>query len=730
MKKVLYPLVCLFMMTGTVSASHVAGNAIRYEFNGTDYTVYVRIYRACERGAAGMVSTTIFRLNSQSLGIDTSYTLSLVSNVKKVAYCNDTSACDDPSLQHKPDMQVYTYVGSFSPPGIANDWILSHYMGSMNYSVTNLATKGSTYVYTTMNNMSFTNSNPYLPTTPVRVRYDSLQTFPFPIYDSDGDSIVVEPIASLGLAGVYHKYTPGYSDSLQLGSNGIYTFDNTNKTVSFKCSMLGSHFLAYKIKEYRSGILIDSLVDNYEVIFLPSNYILNKLTPPVVVSTNTSTSYAQRFACAGKSDNVQLSFMDSVATDSIYIAIDTPQIPGWNFQYTTTPGLGAGSCSISWTAPANLNPQTLRNFVIKVKAYNNDCPHTEGNYIIMVRTRDCNADSVWPGDANYDKRVDIADVLMVGVNYNQTGTTRTNASNNWVAQYSLDWGTTMPNKPDDIKHSDCNGDGVINANDLTAIATNWSKTHAKPGGSRNKTTGVPDLYYDVSNILFVAGQHAQVPIMLGNTSNNMNDIYGVGGVSRVGVTGSAPLVPAVVSGSGWIGTSSNTFDFDHNTTNGIINWAICATDHQNRSGNGQIGILDFEVPSTAKAGDVINLELPYTILIDKEGKQITNYNALDTVAYVFAGVGVEEVQASLQGVSIVPNPSANTAVLNLYSNTAQPVSVQITDMTGRVLWQQVENIPALQTSISLPASKLSSGIYVVTVHAADGSSQTLKWVKQ
>ena len=271
---------------------------------------------------------------------------------------------------------------------------------------------------------------------------------------------------------------------------------------------------------------------------------------------------------------------------------------------------------------------------------------------------------------------------------------------------------------------------MININDLTAIASNWSKTHAKPSGSRNKTTGVPDLYYDVSNILFVAGQHAQVPIMLGNASNNMNDIYGVGGISRVGIKGSAPLVPAVVSGSGWIGTSSTAFDFDHNTTNGIINWAICATDHQNRSGNGQIGILDFEVPSTAKAGDIITLELPYTILIDKEGKQVTNYNALDTVAYVFAGVGVEVVQASLQGVSIVPNPSANTAVLNLYSNTAQRVSIQITDMTGRVLWQQVENISAQQSSIALPASKLSSGIYMVTVHAADGSSQTLKWVKQ
>jgi ELWxxDGT repeat protein len=76
-------------------------------------------------------------------------------------------------------------------------------------------------------------------------------------------------------------------------------------------------------------------------------------------------------------------------------------------------------------------------------------------------------------------------------------------------------------------------------------------------------------------------------------------------------------------------------------------------------------------------------------------------------------------------VSLYPNPAASNVILQMTGN-AKNISVSITDVTGKKLWQR-NNINA--TLIKLPIDKYASGTYIVTVTNGK-ESKTIKLVKQ
>ena len=83
-----------------------------------------------------------------------------------------------------------------------------------------------------------------------------------------------------------------------------------------------------------------------------------------------------------------------------------------------------------------------------------------------------NGIAVWPGDADNNGRVDQADIMPLGFYWNQTGEPRTNASLQWSAQTC-----PVPWIPEAATCADCNGDGIVNHQDIMAIGFNWNETH-------------------------------------------------------------------------------------------------------------------------------------------------------------------------------------------------------------------------------------------------------------
>ena len=91
---------------------------------------------------------------------------------------------------------------------------------------------------------------------------------------------------------------------------------------------------------------------------------------------------------------------------------------------------------------------------------------------------------IWPGDTNNDGTVNINDIVPIGIYWDEQGDERDEISYSWSGcLYPQDWDVQL------APFADCNGDGKVNITDVLGIGLNWSSTHSAtmnilmPGGN-------------------------------------------------------------------------------------------------------------------------------------------------------------------------------------------------------------------------------------------------------
>ncbi|MCB0698416.1 MAG: T9SS type A sorting domain-containing protein [Chitinophagales bacterium] len=719
MKHVYCLLAALLLLTARSEASHLMGGELRYEFNGTNYTVTLKLYRDCS--GIALPNSVAVTLSSASQSSSFNLTLSLVKSGLVTTPCpGSANKCTNTSSVI-PGYGYAEYVTSVAVPAAASDWKFEASL-SARTTMQNVAGGGNMYLVATLDNSAGVNSTPYMPNYPPFYQaMGSTSVVPMQVLDPDGDSIVVEPTAPLISASTSVTYVAGgYSPTAPYGSTGTFNVNNSNQTLTIKCTNNGQFAGALKIKEYRNGKLLGYYIREFGTAYLPGGTSF-AFTYPQITTTSNQVAYT----CPGKPGSASLSFTDPNSVDSVYITVDTPAYGGWNFTVSTLAGKPTATTSISWTAPANLNPSIIPYFYVKLHVVDNACPRAPAEYALLVIAQQCPTDSVWPGDANSDKVVNLLDPLYIAVAYNQTGPKRPSPSTSWVPQWAQNWSGSYPISGVNHKHGDCNGDGTINASDLGAVAANWGLTHPK-GGPRSKTTGVPELFYDVTGVTFSPGAVAAVPIKLGSVADPMSDFYGIG--TSVLVNGITLDAQAYVASAGtWIGTTGNTMEFSKDISKSRVEWALARTDHQNTTGNGTIGTLYFKVPASATIGTNFTLDFANTVIVDKDGKLITQFNTKDATAQVT--VGIDEVASNLKQVFVVPNPSDKFANLHVELSEREELHVNVTDISGKVLWHFDAEFAPGANSIALPGEQLANGMYMINISGKD-KYKTLKWIKQ
>jgi len=88
--------------------------------------------------------------------------------------------------------------------------------------------------------------------------------------------------------------------------------------------------------------------------------------------------------------------------------------------------------------------------------------------------------AVWPGDTNNDKKVDILDILPIGLFYDKLSSekdlekARTDTSDDWEVHIAKPWDPDVNQY--DRAFADANGDGIIDENDVLPIVKNWGKS--------------------------------------------------------------------------------------------------------------------------------------------------------------------------------------------------------------------------------------------------------------
>ena len=133
---------------------------------------------------------------------------------------------------------------------------------------------------------------------------------------------------------------------------------------------------------------------------------------------------------------------------------------------------------------------------------------------------------VWPGDADNNGVVEIADILSIGLMYGQKGNKRKSANLNYKGQIADKWNKSLLNGAD-IAHTDCNGDGTINSADTKAIVQNMNKPPHKNNSGPFPITGKTALTLNVvSKTPGDKGKCRCSKIEIDMNVNNLDTLYG------------------------------------------------------------------------------------------------------------------------------------------------------------------------------------------------------------
>jgi hypothetical protein len=261
------------------------------------------------------------------------------------------------------------------------------------------------------------------------------------------------------------------------------------------------------------------------------------------------------------------------------------------------------------------------------------------------------------------------------------------------------------------------------------VAANYGLTHPKQSRpAANKSAALPDLFFDHSGITAIAGNTISVPIKLGTTATPVTNIAGIAATIMIdGVFVSD--TPALSYAGSWLGNSANTLHFTKAISQSRLDWAYARTDHRNNSGSGTLAWLNIHLPA-GSGGQQMQLYFDKVMLVDSNGDQITQFNILDDTLTIMEATGIAPNARQLPGIYVLPNPSSGACRAMLSLPAAGSYSLEISDMSGRLIWRATGKGSAGQHSIELPAEAISAGIYLINLSSNGQAARPVLWVKE
>lgn len=294
--------------------------------------------------------------------------------------------------------------------------------------------------------------------------------------------------------------------------------------------------------------------------------------------------------------------------------------------------------------------------------------------------------NVWPGDSNNDSIVNNYDLLPIGLYYSLTGYARTMISNMWQAYLSTDWGTFQTNGSN-IKHADCNGNGVIDDNDTLAINLNFNSIHAfspSPEYSNSRQITSP-IYFITSNTTYQAGDTVDVELWLGTSIDMVNDIYGI--AFDINYTSSLiePGTETINYPNSWLGTPGlNSIKMAKiEPLSSTAYGAIVRTNHINANGFGKIADFKFQIKNSISSNATMNLSISNYKAIDSSGTNILLVPQNQSISVIPASTGIAEIHHTSL-ISVYPNPNDGNFI---FSNLKDNDEIEIFDVMGLLIHQ-------------------------------------------
>ncbi len=351
-------------------------------------------------------------------------------------------------------------------------------------------------------------------------------------------------------------------------------------------------------------------------------------------------------------------------------------------------------------------------YTIGLNASDSNIAGCDSEYVLTIEVQPsalcgtCTGDScVWSGDANKNGQVNVWDLLKVGEAYGATGPARNAATTNWQAETCSDWNNTFGDGTN-YKHSDTNGDGIVDANDALAIDLNYATQPSDESVTSTATTTLrlrPALIG--TQVLPSGNVSAEIGIILENTTGNpvVEDIYGIAFGIDYNATANANVSNSVSYSSGtwysWLGNENST-DIEERILTLTHQFTTSAS-----QGRTEIGLT--KINQTAIDGMGILCKMTYVADLNTIAKASTNISSLNinlnSITLVSTNGIVIPVQGGATTVSLNSNPptvvKAKVLLEGAYNSSSNNMSTNLN--TAGLL-------PSSQPFNALPWSYLSN----------------------
>lgn len=367
----------------------------------------------------------------------------------------------------------------------------------------------------------------------------------------------------------------------------------------------------------------------------------------------------------------------------------------------------------NWSTGANtftLNALPTTNTVYLVNGTDlNGCTST--GTVSLATNSTCS--QVWPGDANSDGTVNSNDVLEIGLASSSTGAPRTTTSIVYASEYASNWTGTVSTGKNKC-HADCNGDGIVNNTDLTAISNNFGQNHAFRNTSVASSNA--DLRLIPSQAIFNAGGWNKADIMLGDSVNTISQLYGLVfdiDFDKTLIESDSVFIRYVPS---FISAGNAAIEFNKLIFANAKNYAATVrTDGVNVNGYGKIAEVFFKVKYDLPLNSNLNLSLSNVGKINASGIPVNLSGGGASVGIDNNAVGVVEHGSISNQTRLFPNP-ANEEV-KLINTSSKQITFSLFDLLGRKLREG-----NFTNSTSFNLSEFANGSYVLKFDSGSEAS--------
>ena len=351
------------------------------------------------------------------------------------------------------------------------------------------------------------------------------------------------------------------------------------------------------------------------------------------------------------------------------------------------------------------------------------------NVIAPPETEDCpcTVNCVWPGDADLDGRVDMADLLTLGNKLGDSGPVRPYADPaNWFGQYADPWAPSNSNG-NSIENLDANGDGTITDADVDVISVHYFRTHDVV--VRDVQQKLP-YQFSIIPVQFTldSGDLVILDISFGNATYPVLDMKGAKfSVNLPAAFIDSSTVTVDFHQDSWLAEGAPFISLGKVPWDGRIDAGFARANGNGASGYGVIATTTFIIEDNVEGfkTDDDYIQIPITIsggtAMDCDG---TMYE-IDGDEYILS-FDLHNINQKKYDLLVYPNPAQDVVDVHINGKTSIK-SINIIDPQGRMIKSYGD---IQQKHFQVDVSTLPMGLYYIQVNHNEGViSQLLSLIR-